>query len=413
MILLPAACGGASRPNVLLIIIDTLRADHLGCYGYHRPITPSLDSLASSGTRWAACQAQSSWTLPAMTSIFTGVSERAHGAGARGGHLYRYGEELEPLPSLLAETGYSTFAVLNAPVMDVEYGFDRGFDHCDTDGCSQTLDAEEVTDRILNMIDGDAGEPFFGVAHYFDPHWPYAAPDGPQDLAEVPASSVRAANAEGSLSRSEVAGLIDLYDLEVSYCDREVGRLLAGLRERDLEGGTIVIVVADHGEEFLEHGMMFHGRQLYQETVHVPLIVSGPGVPRDTVVEQAVGQYDILPTVMHLAGGPVPDGVQGVPLLPPRGVPERGVPGSGDNTGLLDQGVMRFDTCKVFWEQESDSAWAFDLQEGPEDRESLMEPAERLVDSLRLYWATQPAGLPSIVEVGEEKARWFRDMAYI
>ncbi|MFO7948976.1 MAG: sulfatase [Candidatus Fermentibacteraceae bacterium] len=408
------ACGGGERPpNVLLIIIDTLRADHLGCYGYHRPTSPALDSLASSGTRWAACQAQSSWTLPAMTTIFTGLSERAHGAGARGGQLYRAGEELDWLPELMSAAGYCTFAVLNAPVMDREYGFCRGLQRCDTDGCSRTLDAGEVTDRMLEMIDEEAGEPFFGVAHYFDPHWPYAAPDGPQDLAAVPASAIRAANAEGRLTPSEVEGFMDLYDLEIGYCDREVGRLLSGLRGRGLEGQTVVVVVADHGEEFLDHGMMFHGRQLYQETVHVPLIMSGPGVPEDTVVEETVGQYDILPTLMRVAGGAVPEEVQGVPLLPPRPLPERGVPSSGDNTGLLDRGTMRFRSSKVFWAQEPDSAWAYDLDRGGEVGESLVEPEERLVDSLMLYWTTQPVELPLVVEVGEDKAQWFRDMAYI
>mgnify|MGYP006277193475 CR=1 FL=1 len=413
VLLLASGCGSGGGPNVILILIDTLRADHVHCYGYERMITPHLDSLASQGVRWTDCQAQSSWTLPAMTSIFTGTTERAHGAGARGERLYGIGEELVTLPEAYSAMGYSTYGIYNAPVMDVEYGFASGVDSVDTEGCTDVLDAEVVVDRTLSWIDSDADGPFFAVAHFFDPHWPYCAPDGPQDLADVPASAIRAANAHGDLNRDQAIALIDYYDAEIRYCDRELGRLFAGLRERGLDENTIVVVVADHGEEFLDHGMMFHGRQLFQETVHVPLIISGPGVPRGDVVTEVVGQYDIMPTLMHLTDGQVPRQVQGVSLLPAAASPHEGVPSSGVNTGLKQRAAVRFDSLKVLWDADADSSWTYDLSLGIEDPDEALTPDSAHVEKVQRYWSTPYITEPPHVEVGDEKARWFRDMAYI
>ncbi|MBD3370899.1 sulfatase-like hydrolase/transferase [Candidatus Fermentibacteria bacterium] len=411
--LLVGCSSDGKRPNVLLVLIDTLRADHLHCYGYDGKITDHLDSLASEGVRWSCCQAQSSWTLPSMTSIFTGVTERAHLAGTRGEHLYGIGRELSTLPDLFSEMDYATFGIFNAPVMDVEYGFTRGCQSYDVEGCRETVDAEVVVDRIFEWVDGDIEQPFFIVAHFFDPHWPYTAPDGPQDLANVSASSIRRRNANGRITVREMHDMMSCYDMEIRYCDRELGRLFAGLRQRGLDENTIIVVVADHGEEFLDHGMMFHGRQFFQETIHVPLIMSGPGIPEDSVVDDVVGQYDILPTLMHLTEGSVPDYVQGVSLLPTDGVGHEGVPSSGVNTGLKQRAAVRFGDAKVLWDADADSAWGYDLSQGFEDEDSRLAPDRTQVENVRTYWATVPVAIPDPVEVGDHKAKWFKDMAYI
>ncbi len=405
--------GGAGRPSVLLLVIDTLRADHVHCLGYGRDITPTLDSLAAAGVLFTACQSQSTWTLPAMASLHTGTTERTHGAGTRGESFYGLTPELPTLAGLLGEEGYSSFGLFNAPVMSERFGFTRDFQSWDTEGCMEPLDAESVVDRALEWLDAGERGRFFMFLHFFDPHYPYAAPGSDPWLDSIPFTDVRIAVSEGDLTDAQLERMVDLYDVEIGYCDDQIGRLMEGLRERGLAEGTIVVVVSDHGEEFLEHGRVFHGQQLFQETVHVPMIITGPGVPRDSVVSKPVGLFDVMPTVMHLCGLPAPSQVEGARLLGEEPPSPRGIPSSGTSGDIIRRAAMRFGHSKALWDASADSAWMYDLSVGFEDPDSTLAPSGQMVESLQEYWASPRAGGAFTVEMGGRLFEAFRDLGYI
>jgi len=181
ILLLIAGCGREARPNILLILLDTTRADHLSCYGYERETTPSLDSLAEAGTRFERAMSGSPWTLPSMATIFTGLTERSHKARLSDGVFYGVDPGLPYLPELLARSGYGTAAFFNVIYMSEHFGFHRGFEHFDCRGLEEVTrsrSAGETVDAFLAWLgtrDGE-DEPFFAAVHFFDPHATYAPP---------------------------------------------------------------------------------------------------------------------------------------------------------------------------------------------------------------------------------------------
>ena len=268
-------------PHVLLITIDTLRADRLGSYGYAAARTPNLDQLAASGARFADATAHAPLTHPSHAGIMTGRYPGALGIRLNG---------MDPLPdeaTTLAErlhgVGYRTGAVVASVVVDRSSGLGQGFDHYDdaiTGPVSQMMAmadlqrrAGDVTTRAATWIRQQRG-PWFLWAHYYDPHLPYDAP---------------AAHAKAAPGRP--------YDAEIAYVDAEIGRLLASVDR----ASTIVVVTSDHGEALGEHGEPDHGYFLYDATLSVPLIIAGPGVAARTVTEQ-VRSIDIAPTIAQLSG---------------------------------------------------------------------------------------------------------------
>mgnify|MGYP002395210062 CR=1 FL=1 len=413
LLLLIAACGGGGRPSVLLIVIDTLRADHVHCLGYEREITPTLDSLAAEGVLYTACQSQSTWTLPAMASLLTGTTERTHGAGTHGDSFYGLTPELATLAGLLGEEGYSSFALFNAPVMNERFGFARDFQNFDTEGCLEPLDAEPVVYRALQWLDGADRDSFFMFLHFFDPHYPYAAPGSDPWLDSIPYTDVRIAVADGDLTDAQLKRMVNLYDVEINYCDDQISDLMAGLRDRGLAEQTVVVVVADHGEEFLEHGRMLHGQQLFQETIHVPMIITGPGVPRDSVVHSPVGLFDVMPTVLHLCGLETPAQVQGVCLLDEELPTDRGIPSSGTSGDIIQRAAMRFGDSKALWDATADSAWMYDLSTGFEDPDSTLLPDSVMVERLCRYWASPRVGGVFSVEMEGRLLEELKDLGYI
>jgi len=320
-LLLAASCAmrGGGPPNIVVIVIDSLRAGNLSCYGYHRTTSPSIDSLASRGTMWTACVSQAPWTLPSFASILTGTTPRSHGAGRRRNQEYGIPPAAPYLPDLLREEGYATYGHLNVSFIDEGHGFMRGFQsfRCENAG---DADADEVVDRFTDWADSREDDgPFFALLHLFDPHQHYAPP-APYDTLFGPDPEVdrHAWEVDGTgrpLDTENLEHYMALYDGEIAFADAEVGRLLGYLRDRGLDERTLVVVVADHGEEFLEHGGVDHGHTFYQELLHVPLIISGPGVPRGCTDSSWVGSYDLSPTLLRLAGVSVPQVMEGIDLL--------------------------------------------------------------------------------------------------
>lgn len=313
----------APRPNLLILSIDTLRADHLGCYGYARPTSPNLDALAARSAVFEHAESAASWTLPSMTSLMTGLSTSAHNCD----HL---GSRLDPsyrtLAELLRDAGYDTAIVASHLFLTTPYGLQQGFTHVDTSIVQDELDitSQDVAERGIEWIraksaraaqlveqpsddpEDASSAPWLLWLHFFDPHAPYLAHPG---LSE----------------RFGVERDLDRYDGEIAYTDLHVGRLLDELARSPLAANTIVVVVADHGEEFGEHGNFGHGYALYEECVRVPLIVHVPGLaPRR--VEDVVPTVDLAPTLLDLAHVALPHEIEGqtvAPLLWGESVPEQ------------------------------------------------------------------------------------------
>ncbi len=294
---------GRVSPNLLLVSIDTLRADHLGCYGYAAARTPTLDALAASGLRFAQATTVMPLTLPAHSSLLTGTFPAHHGVRDNGG--FYLGDQETTLAEVLREKGYRTGGFVGAFVLDsrwgIAQGFERYFDDFDLSRYEGVgMDAvqrrgDEVVAKALEWLAAERERPFFAWVHLYDPHTPYDPPE--------PYRSQFPATLEGA------------YDGEIAWSDALVGRLLAALREDGRLESTVLVVVGDHGESLGEHREQTHGFFVYDATVHIPMIMAGPRVPARAVAEQ-VRIVDVMPTALDLLGVPVPKAVQGKSLLP-------------------------------------------------------------------------------------------------
>lgn len=424
-------CGGKkaekeSGLSVLLIIIDTLRADHVGYWGYERDITPSLDSLAASGTAWTQTQAQSSWTLPSVASILTGLAPREHGAGTSGGRMFGLAPSIPTLQGILHSRGMSTCAILNVIFLSEDFGFHRGFDHFDCRGVTGsrgTRRANETADAAISWLEGQNGA-FLAVVHFYDPHIPYDPPPpydtlyadsytGPLRSGEFQMDTMTSVNSGAAvLSPEGLSAMVDLYDGEIAFTDVELGRLLRYLRASGLSESTLVIVTADHGEEFLEHSGIEHGRTLYQEGLHVPLILSGPGIPPGVRREEPSALLDLLPTIISYLEVEAPPGLSGADLLA-SAEGTRDIPASNLLWSTVPQASMRRDSLKVIWYSEDGSTELYDLSSDPFEQDPLNVVHPSLIESVEFYWATPPAADPPGVSFGEAQNNQLRDLGYI
>lgn len=411
----------SQKPNVVLLLIDTVRADHLSCYGYEKPTTPNIDQLAKEGLVYANCHAQALWTLPAMATIFTGVSQRAHGINTRDGYMTGIPDDYTTLPEILDNAGYDTYGLFNVPVMAEEYGFHQGFDHISDEGCIVTIDADSVVNNAITWLDErDNQSGFFMCLHFFDAHYAYDPPpeywhmggiERPEGLEFLTSHQMADLARAGQIIESDVATLEDLYDLEIRFVDDEIGRLMDELKERGLYENTIFVVISDHGEEFLEHGFILHGFQFYQETIHVPFIIAGPGIGERLVVKQPVGQYDLLPTLAHLLDLDIPEYVEGMVALPGQ-VGHNYIPTSGDLSNDVDIAVIRRQSSKIWWSPTMDGAVGYDLSSDPmEEHPMAAHPAFQ--EMIEQYWATPRIFPPINVPLSEERAARIRDLGYI
>jgi arylsulfatase A-like enzyme len=413
LLLLTAGCAEDKRPSILLIVIDTLAADHMSCYGYERETTPSIDSLASSGKIWFSMQAQAPWTLPAMTSILTGVTVRTHGCRHYEDASYGLDPELPTLTTILLENGYVTAAFVNINYLGDTFGLSKDFEHfcIDDEGHGR---ARLTVDSLLAWLDEDNPEmPFFVFFHLFDPHLPYDPPEGFDTAFEPRGTSGITewrTNALNEWYPSQAPHLMNLYDGEIKWTDSQLGRLFAELRERDLTDNLIIVLTADHGEEFLEHGDWGHGNNLYQNSIHVPLIISGPGIPAGSSDSITVGQVDILPTLLTFAGIPVPQRIEGLDLF---GVipPDRPVFSSGvfsDST----MAALVADHSKIIWSPVDDYSEMFKLRVDPAEMNRL-DADSLLLDELLEYWAWPCLWEPTKNELAAIQLKQLRNLGYI
>lgn len=309
--LVPAACSptpsgpqSEAQPglrNLLLISVDTLRADRLGCYGYERPSSPEIDRLAAAGVQFDSAQSSSSWTLPGIASILTGLNTSAHGCWNDDSSL---APGFETLTEQLRAQDFRTAAVVSHVFLGRRFGFAQGFEDYDEElvldrrQSHLSISSPEVTRRAAAFLEesADSSQRFFLWAHYFDPHHRYQA------------HSEYAANFGAERAS-------DLYDGEVAFTSRAIGQLLDRLDELGLSASTAVIFVSDHGEEFGEHGGQMHRRTLFREVLRVPLLIRAPGWSARRV-QSVVSVIDIFPTALELLSLPPLAGVEGRSLVP-------------------------------------------------------------------------------------------------
>ncbi len=285
--------------NILLVTVDTCRADRLGCYGYGPAQTPVMDSIADQGVLFSSAFALQPITLPSHATIMTGTHPAHHNVMDNG--LYALPGEALTLAEALQGQGFSTAAVVSAFVVQRQFGLDQGFDHFDdmlsTGGDEgvgyREMPATETSDRAVEWIEENKDKRWMLWVHYFDPHAEYEAPERFRQAAGHP------------------------YDAEIAYVDHELSRVMAALDNNGLREKTLLILTSDHGEGLMEHAEPTHAVFLYDSTMHVPLVVSLPGaVPEGRRVERTVSLMDVAPTVLAALGIEVPEKMQGRSLLP-------------------------------------------------------------------------------------------------
>jgi arylsulfatase A-like enzyme/Tfp pilus assembly protein PilF len=307
-----------NSPNVVLITLDTTRADHLGCYGHSEPTSPVIDRLAKQGTLFTLAFATNPITLPSHTSIMTSTYPLFH--GVRDNTTYVVPDEATTLAELLGSHGYQTAAFVGAFVLDSRFNLDQGFDVYDDrverDWSRDEIDARQgnpfgfderkanlVTYQALRWLEQPRSKPFFLWLHYFDPHQPINAPEPHHSRFTMP------------------------YDSEIAYAYEQIGKIFEALEERGLYDDSLIVLTADHGEGLLDHGEPTHSLYVFDSTMHVPMIWKVPGGQAGGSVDALVSIVDIMPTVLDLLGFGVPDHIQGRSLAPLLSGSTTGFPG--------------------------------------------------------------------------------------
>jgi arylsulfatase A-like enzyme/Flp pilus assembly protein TadD len=296
-----ASAAPPAAPNVVFITIDTLRADHLGCYGNKQIQTPHIDALAANGVRFERAYTPVPVTLPSHTVIFTGTYPLF--SGMHDFAANKLGPNQTTLAAVLEKRGYATGAVIGSAVLDSRFGLNRGFDfyydHFDFSRLQESnLDAMErpgnvVADVALDWLSKNYHKKFFLWMHLYDPHYPYRPPPPySEEYKDHP------------------------YDGEIAFADAQVGRLIRFLKEKNLYRNTLIVLSGDHGESLGEHGEKTHGFFIYNATLHVPLIFHLPDGKAARTVSDLVSLADLMPTVLQFLKAEVPAQVQGRNLLP-------------------------------------------------------------------------------------------------
>ncbi|MBN1223582.1 MAG: sulfatase [Candidatus Aminicenantes bacterium] len=305
---------GKCDRNIILISVDTLRADHLGCYGYDRETSPHIDSLASDSALFRNVYASSPWTLPSHVAMLTSLHGVHH-------QVYQDNEKMDPelvtLADLLRNNHFSCSAFVGGGFVSGVYGFTKGFDaYREGDGGVFSQKSAEILYRIVEeWLDQNAGDKnFFLFLHTYQPHDPYACPEPYRSMFLPVDAKCRHLNLLGylggkpnifkALSEEERQNVISLYDSEIRYTDETlIGPLIRKLKDMGLYDKTMIVFTSDHGEEFYDHSSWGHGHQLYDESLKVPLIIKfSDSKYRAQKADRVVSLVDVMPTILEEAG---------------------------------------------------------------------------------------------------------------
>ncbi|HLA76543.1 MAG TPA: sulfatase-like hydrolase/transferase [Vicinamibacteria bacterium] len=427
-------------PGILLVTIDTLRADRCSAYGYPRPTTPHLERLAQRGVLFEAAYAPIATTGPSHASMFTGLAPRTHGL-LKNGHPLR--PDLVTLAESLSSRGYQTAAFVSSYVLNHSFGFGQGFATYDDDfaegrpsGRTVVWEGHRVPEEFDRLADqtrsravrwlldhghlsrGRRTPPFFLWVHLFDPHHPYDPP--PEHRLFSPPQ----------VDASELEVTRAAYDGEVHFADQELGKLVEALRAAGRLDDTLLIVAGDHGEGLMDHGHMYHGLQLYEEAVRVPLVVHWPQRLRPRRVREPISLVDLAPSLLALTRQAEASGIAGdASLVPPlrgaAGDPEKPVflerrhYETGVVLGFAIKGPMlgvRKGRFKYIEAPEEGSSELFDLETDPGERRNLLPQDRRQAEELKVLlrsWVEKTPAAPPSQMLSEEAAERLRSLGYV
>ena len=436
-ILAAAECRPASSPprNLIVISIDTLRADALGCYGNERETSPGIDRIAANGVLFEDASATSPWTKPSHASLLTGLYPRRHGARSMEAVM---ATDAVHLASWLAERGFQTAAVVNSRYL-TSHGLENGFiDFTSIDYIQGQRHGSPVTGAAIDWLKNrDATRRFFLLVHYMDVHSDYASLaeyeqrfvepyDGPftgstRELYRV---------AEGDLrpDPSDIRHLRNLYDAGVRQIDDRIEQLLGFLKGEGLLEDSLLVITSDHGEEFMEHGGVLHGFSQHQEVIRIPLIFHGPGIPEDVRVSTPASLVDVLSTSLTALDVESPDDVDGAPLqetwsrdgtvadrflyaeadisFPP---PGRGAAPLGPHR------AARNDRYRLHYQTDTQTTRLFDLANDPGEQIDVAAQFPGITETLRdrlLMWLDASITTPERALTDEELDR-LRSLGYV
>ena len=397
--------------NLLLITVDALRPDHLGTYGYQRPTSPVIDSLAARATLFEHCIAQANCTELSMGALFTSLYPSMHAVRREGHIASRLPEGIETLAEVMRDAGLQTVGLMSNPYLKREWGLTQGFDGVDEFHDSyldlmpmrymlrlglvptpkripgtQIPRAEVVVDRAIDFLAQAHERPFFLFVHFMDVHHPYFPPHPYQDAFRSPGASETLPERlwtkrwsvfnmlpdnPDALARSDLLRVIDLYDGAIRYVDDQLGRLLGELDRLGLAENTLVILSADHGDEFLEHGDIFHKSPfLYDELVHVPLVIRSPEIKNARRVDRIVRHIDLMPTAMEVFDLPTGKSLQGQSLMPLLTGLEEWSPVAAFSQSYQFI-AMRTPGHKLMYDLANSRGYCFDLLADPNETQNL------------------------------------------
>ncbi len=398
-------------PNVIMVMVDALRADHLPVYGYQGISTPGIDRLAGDGIVFTHHIAQSSWTKPQSASLLTALYPSTHNTYLKP-HVLP--EKIETLPEVMQKTGYHTAGIVSNINLSPVFNFQQGFDHycylspdyyffakeSSSKLCLYNIlrlvrarflskrkkvnhfyqNAETVNERTLAWLDKSRGDPFFLFLHYMDPHDPYFShPYNGEAIARVSRPNPPPELAE----RMRV-----LYDQEIVYFDRHFSRLLDYLQQNDLYDDCLIVFTADHGEEFYDHGGWWHGTSLFEEQINIPLIVKLPRNKRaGTTDSRLVRSIDIAPSIIQATGGSIPPAMQGANFLTEDAAGVEAVYSEEDHENNVIRSI-RTDRWKLIVTEEGSPRMPapvqlFDMRSDPQETVNLAETHPDIVKALR------------------------------
>jgi len=394
-------------PSVILIVVDTLRADHLGLYGHTRPTSPALDRWSRDGKVYEFAHSTSPWTLPTFGSLYTGYLPTRHRAGFSKQSGNRLSSSVETLAEHLSQKNFRTGAITNNPFLSASFGLDRGFEIYDhhQGNNKEIRRAQDVIDRALAMIDAWRGDSFFLMIHVFDPHLNYDAPDNFKGLFTADIDSrftlpiyqlgeLRQADTIKEMTEDDQEFIRAAYDEEIAYVDSQLGRLQSELSERNLLTNSLIILTSDHGEEFYDHGGFEHGHALWQELIRVPLIIWGPTIGPGRELT-AVSLTDVMPTVLDWVGTDIPLGLDGISLLPnltdAQPLPQRTLIAESKLYGHQQAAVIRWPHKIIFNQTGRKPVHWFSLNSDKQEKYDLLsELSDELGEHLNTELTEQP-----------------------
>jgi arylsulfatase A-like enzyme len=366
--------------NVILISIDTLRADHLGIYGYSLNTSPNIDKLATNSFVFMNIKTQAPYTLPAHMSLFTSLYPSVHLVGEFDDNT-SLNPNIKTLTQIFKNNGYYTAGFIDAPYVDSFYGFSRGFDFFDE---RSVLNGDggiaNINQRVYHLLENLKSKKFFLFLHYMDVHSPYDPPEeyikvfdwnysGPVNLTQ---------NYEDQLIRMNLTNddwnyIKAGYDGSILYTDSYLGKLFSKIDEIGLRNNTVIIILSDHGEELNDHHSLGHGRTLFEEILHVPLIISVPNIYSGEIINQSGEIIDVAPTLLKLIGINIPSQFQGIDIL-----------NSADTNRLIysekamaNLTSIQDNDMKFIYNSTSDKIQQFELSSDSREQTNIFRDAEK------------------------------------